>query len=84
MNKIRGEVLINGKLAREGQPVLPGDKVTTGVDSEAIYVIDGNAFLQRSNSVVLFGKEAAKEFFRELLGIARDKYAYRTPLLPSP
>ena len=68
MHKIRGEVRINGKFAREGQPVLPGDKVTTGVDSEAIYVIDGNAFLQRSNSVVLFGKEAAKEFFRVVSG----------------
>ena len=68
MNKIRGEVLINCKLAREGQPVLPGDKVTTGVDSEAIYVIDGNAFLQRGNSVVQFGKEAAKEFFRVVSG----------------
>ena len=64
MHKIRGEVRINGKFAREGQPVLPGDKVTTGVDSEAIYVIDGNAFLQRGNSMVQFGKEAAKEFPR--------------------
>lgn len=68
MHKIKGEVRINGKLAREGQPVLPGDKVTTGANGEAIYVIDGNAFLQRSNSVVQFGKDAAKEFFRVVSG----------------
>ncbi|MDD5472130.1 MAG: hypothetical protein PHP05_09485 [Sideroxydans sp.] len=68
LHKIKGEVRINGKLAREGQPVLPGDKVTTGANGEAIYVIDGNAFLQRSNSVVQFGKDAAKEFFRVVSG----------------
>lgn len=68
MHQIRGEVRINGKLARGGQPVLPGDKVTTGADSEAIYIIDGNAFLQRSNSAVQFGKDAAKEFFRVVSG----------------
>ncbi|MDO8927074.1 MAG: hypothetical protein Q7U94_09210 [Sideroxyarcus sp.] len=68
MHKIKGDVRINGKPAREGQPVLPGDKVTTGADGEAIYVIDRNAFLQRSNSVVHFGKEAAKEFFRVVSG----------------
>jgi len=68
MHKIKGDVRINGKPAREGQPVLPGDKVTTGAGSEAIYVIDRNAFLQRSNSVVHFGREAAKEFFRVVSG----------------
>ena len=68
MHKIKGDVRINGRPAREGQPVLPGDKVTTGAGSEAIYVIDRNAFLQRSNRVVHFGKEAAKEFFRVVSG----------------
>lgn len=68
MHKLKGDVRINGRPAREGQPVLPGDKVTTGAGSEAVYVIDRNAFLQRSNSVVHFGKEAAKEFFRVVSG----------------
>ncbi|MBU1425520.1 MAG: hypothetical protein KKH12_03070 [Gammaproteobacteria bacterium] len=68
MHKIKGEVRINGILARKGQPVLPGDKVTTGADGEAIYVMDRNAFLQRSDSVVQFGKEATKEFFRVVSG----------------
>ncbi len=68
MHKIKGDVRINGKPARKGQHVLQGDKVTTGADGEAIYVIDRNAFLQRSNSVVEFGKEAAKQFFRVVTG----------------
>ncbi len=68
MRRIKGEVRINGKRASEGQAVLPGDQVTTGPDGEAIYVIAGNAFLQRSNSTVRFGKEAAKEFFRVVSG----------------
>ncbi|GAB5605506.1 FecR family protein [Sideroxyarcus sp. TK5] len=68
MHKIKGDVRINGKAAKEGQPVLPGDKVTTGADSEAIYVIDRNAFLQRSNSTVSFSKDAAKEFMRVVSG----------------
>lgn len=68
LHKVKGEVRINGKRTWEGQPVLPGDKVTTGADGEAIYVIDRNAFLQRSNSVVQFGREATKEFFRVVTG----------------
>lgn len=51
MRKIKGEVRINGKPAREGQLVLPGDKVSTGPGGEAIYVIDKNAFLQRSTPI---------------------------------
>jgi hypothetical protein len=68
MHKIKGDVRINGQPAREGQPVLPGDKVTTGANGEAIYVIGRDAFLQRSNSVVQFGKDTTKEFFRVVSG----------------
>ena len=68
MHRIKGDVRINGKPAKEGQPVLPGDQVTTGPDGEAIYVIDRNAFLQRSNSTVSFGKDATREFFRVVSG----------------
>lgn len=76
LHKIKGDVRINGKPAREGQPVLPGDKVTTGADGEAIYVIDRNAFLQRSNSVVQFGKDASKEFFRVVSGRILSVFEY--------
>lgn len=76
LHKIKGDVRINGKPAKEGQPVLPGDQVTTGANSEAIYVIDRNAFLQRSNSVVRFGKDATKEFFRVVSGRILSVFEY--------
>ncbi len=68
MNKIQGEVRINGKVAQVGQLVKPGDKITTGPGGEAIYVIGMDAFLQRDSSVVQFGQDAAKEFFRVVTG----------------
>lgn len=68
IHKMKGDVRINGKPAQVGQRVLPGDQVTTGADGEAVYVIDRNAFLQRGNSVVRFGKDTAKEFMRVVTG----------------
>lgn len=76
IHTLKGDVRINGKPAKEGQPVLPGDKVTTGKDGEAVYVIDRNAFLQRSNSAVQFGKDAGKEFFRVVSGRILSVFEY--------
>ena len=66
--KIRGEVRINGKAAKDGQLVNPGDEVVTGPRSTATYVIGQSAFLQRENSVVHFGQKAAEDFFRVVTG----------------
>jgi hypothetical protein len=66
--RVKGDVRINGQPAREGTPVKPGDSVTTGRGAEAVFVIGQDAFLQRENSVVNFGQDAAKEFFRVLSG----------------
>lgn len=68
MRKIKGEVRINGKAAHEGQVVNPGDQVTTGPDGEATYVIGKDAFLQRGNSIVQFGRDVAQDFFRVVSG----------------
>jgi len=68
IRKIRGEVRINEKVAHEGQVVNPGDNVATGPDGEAIYVIGHDAFLQRGDSVIRFGKDAAQDFFRVVSG----------------
>ena len=65
---LKGEVLIDGKPARRGQPVLPGATVSTRAGAEVVYVIEQDAFLQRENTVVRFGVEAGKEFFRILSG----------------
>lgn len=68
MHKLTGDVRINGQPAREGQQVTPGDTVSTGPGSQAIYVIGQDAFLQHENSVVRFGANAAADFFRILTG----------------
>ena len=65
---LKGEVLIDGKPASPGQAVRPGATVRTGRGAEVTYIIDQNAFLQRENSVVQFGTDAAKDFFRVLSG----------------
>lgn len=68
MHKLAGDVRINGVPAREGQPVAPGDTVTTGPGSQAIYVVGQDAFLQHENSVIRFGSSAAADFFRIVTG----------------
>ncbi len=66
--KMRGDVSVNGKPARPGQQIGPGDTVVTGRDSEAIYVIGHDAFLQRDDSTLIFGADAATSFFRVVTG----------------
>lgn len=66
--RVKGEVRVNGQLAKEGMPVLPGDSVTTGRGGEAVFVIGQDAFLQRENSIVRFGRESAQDFFRVVSG----------------
>lgn len=52
MRKIKGNVYINGQRAQIDQMVKEGDKVTTGPNSEAIYVVAANAFQMRENAEV--------------------------------
>lgn len=68
LRRLRGNVLVNGEPAREGQIVAPGDTVATGPGAEAIYVIGQDAFLQRESSVVRFGADVAADFMRVLTG----------------
>ena len=49
-HKLEGTVLLNGKPAAQGMLVKPGDKVSTGDNSVAIFVVDRDAFMLRSNS----------------------------------
>jgi hypothetical protein len=66
--RIDGEVRINGAPARVGQLVKAGDQVRTARGAQAIYVMGSDAFLQRENSVVEFGNDAIKGFFRVVTG----------------
>jgi hypothetical protein len=68
LHKLRGEVKVNSKPAQEGQLLGPGDTVVTGRDSEAIYVIGQDAFLQRENSTISFGADAMQSLMRVVTG----------------
>lgn len=68
MRKLRGHVTINGMAATEGHPVNLGDTVATAPDSEAVYVIGQDAFLQRDASVVRFGADVTANFLRVVSG----------------
>ena len=67
LHQLRGTVSINGRPARPGEAIRPGDRVVTGADGEAIYVIDQHAFLQRSGTTVDFGQSTA-DFLRVVTG----------------
>lgn len=49
-HKIEGFVLHNNKPAQAGVTILPGDKITTGENSLAVFVVAQDAYLLRSNS----------------------------------
>ena len=53
MVKINGEVLINGRAARIGAMVMPGDHVVTAPGGTAVFVVGQDAFLLRGNSELL-------------------------------
>ncbi len=67
LHKLNGTVTVNGAAARAGQLIKPGDTVVTAPDSEAIYIIGQDAFMQRGGSTVSFGKSSA-DFMRVVTG----------------
>lgn len=52
VHTVKGQVLVNGKPAQAGTAIQPGDTISTGPGSEAIYVVGQNAYLQRADSKV--------------------------------
>ncbi|HEX5394498.1 MAG TPA: hypothetical protein VFW68_14540 [Rhodocyclaceae bacterium] len=67
LRKVTGTVLINGQAAAEGSLVKPGDVISTGAGSQAIYVIGQDAFLQRASTEVHFPMNGSA-FFRLVSG----------------
>ena len=53
MMEVRGEVLINGRPARAGAVLKPGDSVATAPGSSAVFVVGKDAFLLRERSELL-------------------------------
>ena len=48
LHRLKGQVRVNGQPAREGMLIRPGDRIETGADGEAVYVVGQNAYLQRA------------------------------------
>jgi hypothetical protein len=68
IHRLNGEVKVNGQPASVGTLVKPGDTVTTGTNSEAIYVIGQDAYLQRDKSTVTIVGDTVKTGMRVLTG----------------
>ncbi len=75
IQKMEGTVEINGRPARIGQVIRPGDVITTGPRSQVVFVADTDVFLLRDGSrfVVPAGEEAATETSLDLLKMANGK-----------
>jgi hypothetical protein len=52
INRLEGTATVNGQPAKVGTPVKIGDKVVTGTGSQAVVVVQGDAFLLRSQTTV--------------------------------
>ena len=59
LQQIIGHVTVNGKVAESGMLVGPGDTVVSEANSQAIYVIGQDAFLQRAGSTVTFSGDSS-------------------------
>jgi ribosomal protein L27 len=68
LHKVRGEVIVNHRVATEGQLIRAGDTIVTGRGSEAIYVIGQDAFMQRELTTVNFGADAVQNLMRVVSG----------------
>lgn len=68
IHSVRGSVMVNGKPGREGDQVARGDAVAVGPNSQAIVVIERDAFLLRENTQVEFGTEVVKQTLRLISG----------------
>jgi hypothetical protein len=71
MQKVQGTVKINGETARVGSAVKPGDVITTGPDSMAVFVIGKDVYLIRENSLVDLESESAEAFKKRLVDVLR-------------
>lgn len=53
VNSLTGTMTVNGKPARVGTPVKPGDRIVTGPNSFAVVVVGKDAYLLRDNSTIV-------------------------------
>jgi len=60
-HQLRGEVMVNGNMATAATPVKPGDKVTTGNDGKAVFVVGKDAFSIGENSELVLDGEIIED-----------------------
>lgn len=70
MYRLQGRVRVNDKPLRRGQGVNPGDTVTTGIRSQAVFVIGQDAFILRASSRLETSGSGA---FADMLRLATGK-----------
>ncbi len=61
LHRRTGLVQINGVAAEVGAPVAPGDVVSTGPDSEAVFVVGDDGFLLRADSQVTIADRPSEQ-----------------------
>jgi hypothetical protein len=68
-NQVSGTVRVNGQIATVGTPVGLGDRITTELDGEGVFIVGTDAFLVRGASEVeLSGEGAVAETLSVLTG----------------
>jgi hypothetical protein len=86
MVEVRGDVRINGMPSRNRDVVNPGDRVTTGANSDATFIFGNDVYLLRDDSEVVFPKDnIAKRTLTivsgQLLGVfGRQNLSIDTPV----
>ncbi len=53
IHTLKGTATLNGKEAKAGALVKPGDRVATGKASQAVVIVDGDAFLMRESTEIV-------------------------------
>jgi hypothetical protein len=68
IRSLKGTVTIDGQPASVGQKILPGQKIETGADGKAVYVIGKDAFLQHQDSSLALHSSGSVVVLRYLTG----------------
>lgn len=71
MHQVKGEVKINGIRATKGSPVKPGDVVTTGDSSMAIFVVGKDVYLIREDTRVELESRSAEALKLKIADVLR-------------
>ena len=75
VNRVRGDVTINGQAAQQGIQVRAGDKIATGPGGQVVFAVDRDAMLVRGNSSV----ELARNALRVISGAVLSVFAPNQP-----